>query len=108
MRAGGADEPGSLHGSVAAESWVEDAATFRPSRFVDTDDYKWPRDAFVGFSSGLRGCIGRQAAIVEGTAIVARLLAKYTIEPPAERADEWKLREGESEHQRRQRVWDVS
>ena len=30
---------------VAALYWGEDAAEFRPERFIDTESYQWPRDA---------------------------------------------------------------
>jgi len=88
--------------------WGEDAADFRPSRFIDTDDYKWPRDAFLAFSAGSRGCIGKQAAVVEATAFLARIVAKYKIVPPAEKAEEWKRLPGESEVDRRERIYKVS
>jgi cytochrome P450 len=94
--------------SLAAEYWGEDVMSYRPSRFVDTDDYKWPRDAFVAFSAGMRACIGRQSAIVEGTAVLARIVSQFRFEPPAEVADKWALRAGESEFERRKRVYMVS
>ncbi len=66
------------------------------------------RDAFVTFSAGARGCIGRYAATAEGTALLARVVSKYRIEPPAGEADKWKLREGETEFQRRERIYEAS
>ncbi len=83
-------------------------AAYRPSRFVDTDDYKWPREAFLGFSAGLRACIGRQSAIVEGSAVLARIVSQFKVEPPAAEAGKWALREGETEFERRKRVYMAS
>ena len=34
--------------------WGEDAAEFKPERFIDTDTYRWPRDACVYKSFSLR------------------------------------------------------
>lgn len=45
--------------------------------------------------------------MVEATAFLARIVAKYRIEPPAERAREWSRREGESEVDRRERIYKV-
>lgn len=60
------------------------------------------------FNAGQRVCIGRQAAIVEATGFIARTVAKYKIEAPAAEADEWKLKPGESEMDRRERIYKVS
>jgi hypothetical protein len=46
--------------------------------------------------------------VVEATAFLARIVAKYRIEPPADKAEEWKLRPGESEVDRRERIYKVS
>lgn len=94
--------------ALAAISWGPDVTEFRPSRFLDIDTYKWPRDAFLAFSAGARGCIGKQAAVVEATAFLARLLATYRVEIPAAQAEGWKLKPGESEVDRRQRIYNVS
>lgn len=93
--------------SFSAHYWGEDVTTFRPSRFIDTDNYRWPRDAFLPFAAGARACIGRQSALVEATAFLARIVAKYKIEVPADKATEWKLRPGESEVDRRERIYKV-
>ena len=56
----------------------------------------------------MRGCIGKQSALVEGTAILARIIAKFKVEPPAGQEETWKLRAGESEIERRERIYMVS
>lgn len=94
-------------GGAAAEHWGENVAEFRPSRFIDTDEYKWPRDAYLPFAVGARACIGKQSAIVEATAFLARIVAKYKIEIPAGHEAEWALRPGESEIDRRERIYKV-
>jgi cytochrome P450 len=66
------------------------------------------RDAFLPFSAGVRGCIGRQAAIAEGTAVLARIVSRFRVVPPVREAEKWKLREGESEFDRRERIYKVS
>ncbi len=66
------------------------------------------RDAFMTFNAGQRICIGRQAAIVEATAFIASTVAKFRVEAPTGEAEGWKLRAGESEMDRRQRIYKVS
>lgn len=48
----------------AAYYWPE-PEEFKPDRFIDTEEYKYDRDAFVPFSSGARSCVGRKFAEVE-------------------------------------------
>ncbi|KAF8650924.1 hypothetical protein AX16_005022 [Volvariella volvacea WC 439] len=59
--------------------WGEDVDEFKPERFIDTDTYHWPRDAFVAFSTGFRGCIGQRFAMTEGVCILACLLRHYEL-----------------------------
>lgn len=42
-----------------------DPEEFKPDRFIDTDDYKYNRDAFLPFSAGARSCVGRKFAEIE-------------------------------------------
>lgn len=44
--------------------WGQDVDVFRPERVIDTPDgsYRWPRDAFLGFSAGNRLCLGQKFA----------------------------------------------
>ncbi|KAF8235020.1 cytochrome P450 [Tricholoma matsutake] len=62
--------------------WGDDAAEFKPERFIDTETYRWPRDAFDAFSAGPRNCIGQRFAITEGVCILAHLTRRYEILVP--------------------------
>ncbi|KAN0136291.1 cytochrome P450 monooxygenase [Lactarius tabidus] len=53
-----------------------DPHTFRPGRFLKD----WPRDAFMTFSSGARGCIGRRFFETESIAAITMMISKYKIE----------------------------
>ncbi|KAI0047499.1 614/534 cytochrome P450 [Auriscalpium vulgare] len=53
----------------------DDPMAFKPERFLGD----WPRDAFVPFSQGARACIGRKFFETEGMAVLAMLVAQYTI-----------------------------
>ncbi|KAF8707480.1 cytochrome P450, partial [Rhizoctonia solani] len=48
---------------------------FRPKRFMEPHN----KDAFLAFSTGMRSCIGRRFAEVEGTVALALLLERYEI-----------------------------
>jgi len=52
---------------------------FKPDRFIDTDSYRWRRDAFVPFSIGSRSCVGQKFAQVEGACILAMIAKNYRI-----------------------------
>ena len=58
-----------------AKYW-EDPDAFKPERFLR--DY--PRDAFLPFSGGPRGCIGRGFAETESVAVLTLLIARYRVE----------------------------
>ncbi|KAG9309955.1 cytochrome P450 [Chiua virens] len=62
--------------------WGEDAAEFKPERFIDTESYQWPRDAFLPFSGGARSCIGQRFALAEMIGIVASVVRRYRILVP--------------------------
>ncbi|KAK1224053.1 hypothetical protein PQX77_008383 [Marasmius sp. AFHP31] len=63
-------------------NWGEDADEFRPERFIDTGDYKWPRDAFAAFSFGGRNCIGRHFAVAESVCILALFVRRFRLTVP--------------------------
>ena len=60
---------------LAAHYWDEPDA-FKPARFLGS----YPRDAFLPFSGGPRGCIGRGFAETEGVAVLALIISKYKVE----------------------------
>ncbi|KAH7100851.1 cytochrome P450, partial [Auriculariales sp. MPI-PUGE-AT-0066] len=75
--------------------WGDDAELFRPTRFIDSPGYDWPRDAWIPFTTGPRVCIGQRFATVESVCILARLLRKYRIVPTPEvaalpKAEQWR------------------
>ncbi|KDQ57720.1 hypothetical protein JAAARDRAFT_35408 [Jaapia argillacea MUCL 33604] len=59
--------------------WGPDAEEFKPERFIDTETYRWPRDAFLAFSAGARGCIGKRFSLTESICILACLVRRYEI-----------------------------
>ncbi|KAJ7468039.1 cytochrome P450 [Mycena latifolia] len=62
--------------------WGQDAENFKPERFIDTETYRWPRDAFFGFSGGPRSCIGQRFALTESVCALASLVRSYNISVP--------------------------
>ncbi|TBU39902.1 cytochrome P450 [Dichomitus squalens] len=54
----------------------EDPDAFKPARFLK--DY--PRDCFLPFSGGPRGCIGRGFSETESIAVLTLLIARYRVE----------------------------
>ncbi|KAJ7668045.1 cytochrome P450 [Mycena rosella] len=62
--------------------WGQDAEDFKPERFIDTETYRWPRDAFFGFSAGPRSCIGQRFALTESACALASLVRTYEISTP--------------------------
>ncbi|KAG6852722.1 hypothetical protein C0991_009566, partial [Blastosporella zonata] len=64
--------------------WGDDAEEFKPTRFIDTDTYRWPRDAFNAFSGGPRSCIGQRFSLTESACILAHVVRKYEVHIPDE------------------------
>ncbi|KAH9003517.1 cytochrome P450 [Lactarius hatsudake] len=55
----------------------KDPHTFRPERFLG----EWPRDAFLPFSAGTRGCLGRRFFETESIAtVITMMILKYRVE----------------------------
>lgn len=83
--------------------WGADAKKFRPSRFMDNEKtgYRWPREAFMGFSQGARACLGQRFAQVEAVTIIAEIVRRFEVE-----IDPSMLRNGESTETARRRLLD--
>ena len=54
----------------------EDPDKFKPARFLGL----YNRDAFLPFSGGPRGCIGRGFAETEGVAVLTLIASRYKVE----------------------------
>ncbi|TFK37251.1 cytochrome P450 [Crucibulum laeve] len=54
--------------------WPE-PETFKPGRFLGD----WPRDAFMAYSAGSRGCMGRKFFETEGVAVLTLIVKYYKI-----------------------------
>jgi len=63
--------------------WGKDVNEFKPERFIDTESYRWPRDAFLAFSTGHRSCPGQRFAGTEATCVVVNLVRDYEILVPS-------------------------
>ncbi|KAI0676506.1 cytochrome P450 [Trametes maxima] len=66
-------QPPALHSNP---KYWEDPDVFKPARFLG--DY--PRDAFLPFSGGARGCIGRGFSETESIAVLALIVSRYRVE----------------------------
>ncbi|TVY80294.1 Cytochrome P450 72A14 [Lachnellula suecica] len=93
--------------------WGPDAQEFRPSRWLMPSSYTPPLDslnestahanlfcpqkgAFLAFSGGFRGCLGRKFAQVEFCTMVAVLLKDHSIELVPEMGAGWKETRGKA------------
>ena len=82
---GGHDVPGGA--LVILSPWLlhrhpdvwRDPEEFRPARFLTGDV---DRTAFIPFGAGLRQCIGRDFAYVEGALMLASIAARFTLSYP--------------------------
>ncbi|KAI0326144.1 cytochrome P450 [Cubamyces sp. BRFM 1775] len=54
----------------------DDPEAFKPERFLGN----YPRDAFIPFSGGPRGCIGRGFAETEAVAVLSMIVSRYKVE----------------------------
>lgn len=87
--------------------WGPDAQDFRPARWLMPSPYVPPPDslnestahadllcpqkgAFLAFSGGFRGCLGRKFAQVEFCTLMAVLLKDHSIELVPEGGDGWR------------------
>jgi len=54
----------------------KDPHKFMPERFLGD----WPKDAFIPFSQGARGCLGRRFGETEAIAVINMLVSRYRLE----------------------------
>ncbi|KAI8068594.1 cytochrome P450 [Gongronella butleri] len=69
------------------EKFYPNPFEFDPDRFAPEEEQKRPAHAWVAFSTGPRGCIGRAFAIQEARTVIAMLLHKFEFKydgPPVE------------------------
>ncbi|KAJ7936541.1 hypothetical protein B0H13DRAFT_2303584 [Mycena leptocephala] len=62
--------------------WGRDAHEFGPARFLDTDSYRWSRDAFLAFFAGRRNWIGQRFVTTESVYLLASLVRRHEISVP--------------------------
>ncbi|KAG8884272.1 hypothetical protein FRB98_002545 [Tulasnella sp. 332] len=75
-----------------------DPYAFNPDRFLKSD---WPKDAFLGFSAGPRGCLGRKFAEVEAVLALTLIVRQFRITTDTKK---FKELPGESKLDRRNRL----
>ncbi|CAG8976834.1 hypothetical protein HYALB_00009099 [Hymenoscyphus albidus] len=92
----GVNRPLPLGTLVSANSWIvshdertwgRDAGSWKPERWLHTEDYAGKRsmdDNLLVFSKGPRGCIGKDIAMTIVTEAVAGVVAKWRIEKVGE------------------------
>lgn len=66
---------------------------FQPHRWMDLEERKRMEPYFVPFSTGARGCIGRNISYLEQTVVLASLVHRYEFALPD---SEWKLQRHEA------------
>lgn len=65
-----------IYNSCNTAKYWEDPDAFRPGRFLGN----YPREAFLPFSGGPRGCIGRGFSETESIAVLTLIISRYRIE----------------------------
>lgn len=66
---------------------------FQPHRWMDLEERKRMEPYFIPFSTGARGCIGRNISYLEQTVLLASLVHRYEFALPN---SEWKLQRHEA------------
>ena len=52
---------------------------FRPGRFLDGAEKRWPKGAYIPFGGGPRICVGNHFALMEGQLVLARLAQRFEL-----------------------------
>ncbi|KAF2183721.1 cytochrome P450 [Zopfia rhizophila CBS 207.26] len=66
---------------------------FQPSRWLDPEERKRMEPFFIPFTTGARGCIGRNISYLEQAVVVATLVHRYEFALPSK---EWELQRHEA------------
>lgn len=66
---------------------------YQPHRWMDVEERKRMEPYFIPFSTGARGCIGRNISYLEQTVVLASLVHRYEFALPS---SEWKLQRFEA------------
>jgi cytochrome P450 len=66
---------------------------FQPNRWLDPEDRKRMEPYFIPFSTGARGCIGRNISYLEQAVVVASLVHRYDFALPS---PSWRLKRHEA------------
>ncbi|KAF4250829.1 hypothetical protein CNMCM8980_010151 [Aspergillus fumigatiaffinis] len=100
MRIMGEQIPGDVGVSVPVYVAHRDPAIFpepelyRPERWLESEEKaKQMREAFIPFSTGARGCIGRNITMIEQQLVIATLVHRYDFALPSDR---WSLQHNEA------------
>ncbi|KAF4208757.1 hypothetical protein CNMCM8927_008706 [Aspergillus lentulus] len=100
MRIMGEQIPGNVGVSVPVYVAHRDPAIFpepelyRPERWLESEEKaKQMREAFIPFSTGARGCIGRNITMIEQQLVIATLVHRYEF---ALQSDRWSLQHNEA------------
>jgi cytochrome P450 len=57
----------------------DEPEAFRPERFLNGAEKKWPRGAYIPFSVGPRVCVGNHFALMEGQLVLVRLAQRLRL-----------------------------
>jgi cytochrome P450 len=77
-----------IYGAHRDPEIFPDPEEFRPERWMDIEERKRMEPYFIPFSTGARGCIGRNISYLEQAVVVSTLVRGYEFALPT---PEWKL-----------------
>jgi cytochrome P450 len=61
---------------------------FKPERFLDGAEKRWPKGAYLPFGGGPRICVGNHFALMEGQLVLARLAQRFELAGSVDRMPE--------------------
>jgi cytochrome P450 len=61
-----------IYGMQRRPELFPDAHAFRPERFDDQAERRWPKSSYIPFGVGPRVCVGNHFALMEGQLVLAR------------------------------------